>query len=213
MIKSKIKICGVQNIKTLKCCIDNKIDYFGLIFYKKSPRYVTNNQAIKLLDYSDKKKISSVGVFVNESIDKLNQLLKILKLNYIQLHGNEDDDYIKYIKKNNDIKIIKVISLGNHDDCEKVYNFKNANFFLFDYKPAKNELPGGNAKKFDWKLIKGIQVDKKWFISGGINIKNINDINKYAIPYGIDISSGVEVKLGIKSNHKIESLIKIYESR
>ena len=77
------------------------------------------------------------------------------------MHGNEDNDYIKYIKKNNDIKIIKVISL-NHDDCEKVYNYpRMLNFFLFDYKPAKNELPGGNAKKFDWKLIKGIQVDKK----------------------------------------------------
>lgn len=213
MIRSKIKICGVQNIKTLKCCIDNKIDYFGLIFYKKSPRYITYEQSIKLLNYSNNKKISSVGVFVNEPIDKLNQLLKVISINYIQLHGNEDDDYIKYIKKNNDIKVIKAISLENYKDCEKVHNFKHANIFLFDYKPTKNELPGGNAKKFDWELIKDIQVGKLWFISGGINIKNISDINKYAIPYGIDISSGVEVKPGIKSNYKIENLVKLYESR
>ena len=72
-------------------------------------------------------------------------------------------------------------------------------------------MPGGNAKSFDWKLINNIFIGKPWFLSGGIDINNINEIINYAIPYGIDISSGVEVKLGIKSDEKISSLMKTYE--
>lgn len=213
MIKSKIKICGIKNINTLKCCIKNKVDFYGLIFYKKSPRYITLNEAIKLIEYSNNYKISTVGVFVNEKIDKLKKLIKKLKLNYLQLHGNEDDDYIKYIKKNNDIKIIKSIGISNSQDFHKTKNYVNVDFFLFDYKPFKNELPGGNAKKFDWELLKNVEINKLWFLSGGINVNNIKDIKKYIIPYGIDISSGVEIKPGIKSEYKIESLIKLYDPK
>ena len=77
------------------------------------------------------------------------------------------------------------------------------NHFLFDYKPNKNELPGGNAKSFDWSLLKNINIDKPWFISGGININNIGEILNNLIPYGIDISSGVEDHPGIKNSNKI----------
>lgn len=212
LVKSKIKICGIKNISTLKCCIDNNVDFFGLIFYQKSPRNINFKQAKALLNYSLNKNILSVGVFVNEKINFLNNLLENLSLDYIQLHGKETNDYIKLLKKRK-VKIIKVISIKSDEDFLLVNNYPDADFFLFDYKPIKNELPGGNSKSFDWKLIIDIKIEKPWFLSGGININNIKEIENYAIPYGIDISSGVEVKLGIKSNHKIESLIKIYESR
>ena len=213
MNKSKIKICGIKKINTLKSCIENKIDFFGLIFYKKSPRFIKYDQAIRLINYSKNKKISSVGIFVDENINILNKTLKNLDIEYLQLHGTENNDYIKYTKQNNNIKIIKAISINSITDFSKTQNYGSADFFLFDYKPSKNELPGGNAKKFDWKLIQNIEIDKMWFLSGGININNINDISKYNIPYGIDISSGVEDSPGIKSNDKIKYLIKKYESK
>ena len=213
MIKSKIKICGIKSINTLNCCIENKVDYFGLIFYKNSPRYIKTDEALNLVQKSKNQNISSVGVFVNEKIDELNNLLKYLKIDNIQLHGSEDNDYIKYIKRKNEIKIIKVISVKNYDDIQKIKDFPNTDIFLFDYKPSNKELPGGNAKTFDWNLIKDINTGKSWFLSGGININNISKINNYANPYGIDISSGVENKPGIKSNEKITSLMKLYESK
>ena len=77
------------------------------------------------------------------------------------------------------------------------------------YKPEINELPGGNAKKFDWSLLHDIKINKPWFISGGININNVEEINKKLIPYGIDISSGVEEKPGIKNSRKIDALLEI----
>ncbi len=88
-------------------------------------------------------------------------------------------------------------------------NLQLSDYFLFDYKPKINELPGGNAKKFDWSLLQNITINKPWFISGGINVENVEQINNKLIPYGIDISSGVEEKPGIKSSHKISALLKI----
>ena len=213
MTKSKIKICGIKTIKTLQCCINNKIDFFGLVFYEKSPRNISIKRALKIINYVQNKEILSVGVFVNKSIKDIENILKFLDFNYIQLHGNENNDYIKSIKRNYNTEVIKAISIQNIRDLEKISDYPNADCFLFDYKPQNNELPGGNAKKFDWELLKDVNINKKWFISGGINIKNIGDINKYAIPYGIDISSGVEYKKGIKSNDKIISLKKFYEKK
>ena len=210
MIKPKIKICGIKNIETLNCCIKNNIDYFGLIFYNKSPRYIKIQSAQKLIAFSKNKKISSVGVFVNEPINDMDSFLKNINLKYLQLHGEEDNEYIKAVKKNN-IKVIKVISIRTSRDLLKISTYPDADLFLFDYKPIKNELPGGNAKTFNWEIINDIKIKKPWFLSGGININNIKEIKKFAIPYGIDISSGVEVNSGNKSNKKITSLIKSYE--
>ena len=80
---------------------------------------------------------------------------------------------------------------------------------LFDYKPKKNELPGGNAKSFDWSLLKDQNITKPWFISGGINKNNVNKLLENLTPYGIDISSGVEDKPGIKNINKIKDIVEL----
>ena len=213
MIKSKIKICGIKDISTLRCCIKNKVDFFGMIFYKKSPRSIKIKEAKNLIKYIQNKSIFSVGVFVNEPINQILQMIKKLKIDYVQLHGEENYDYINEIKKVISIKIIKNIPIKYSKDFLNTKKYSNVDMFLFDYKPSKDELPGGNAKTFSWDLISDIKIDKPWFLSGGINIHNINEIKNYAIPYGIDISSGVEDKLGIKSNGKITSLLKFYDTK
>ena len=80
---------------------------------------------------------------------------------------------------------------------------------MFDYKSEKNELPGGNAKRFNWSVLKDKNITKPWFISGGINRNNINELLENLIPYGIDISSGVEDKPGIKNSKKIKEIFDI----
>ena len=87
--------------------------------------------------------------------------------------------------------------------------YPNADFFLFDYKSKKNELPGGNAKSFKWSILKDKNIAKPWFISGGINKNNINKLLENITPYGIDISSGVEDRPGIKNTNKIKEIVKI----
>ena len=135
------------------------------------------------------------------------QAIEVLETK-IDQYSNELLDGLP-LKKEFDLKIIKSIGINNKDDLRKIDDLQLSDYFLFDYKPKINELPGGNAKRFDWSLLQNITINKPWFISGGINIDNIEQINNKLIPYGIDISSGVEEKPGIKSSHKINALLKI----
>ena len=201
-----IKICGIQNQDTVMCCENNSINFFGMIFYPKSPRNISIENANKLNKLSEKLNINGVGVFVNKDIYELEAIIKYVNLKYVQLHGSEDELYIKNLKKFG-VKVIKSISVSNEDDLKKINNYQTADYFLFDYKPKKNELPGGNSKSFDWNILKSLKTDKPWFLSGGININNIQQILVDINPCGVDLSSGVEKELGIKDNHIINNFI------
>ena len=200
-----IKICGIQTKDTLLCCEKNNVDFFGMIFYRHSPRNISIENAKVLQKIAKNLNINGVGVFVNNNINQIEEIIKILKLKFIQLHGSEDETYIENLKKTG-VKIIKSISVSNQSDLNNIKKYQNADYFLFDYKPIKGELPGGNSKSFDWNILKNLETDKPWFLSGGININNIEKI-KDLNPIGIDLSSGVEKELGIKDNGIINNFI------
>ena len=202
------KICGLKNKESLFCCEKNNADFFGMIFYEKSPRNITLNEANILINTSKNLRIRPVGVFVDHEINDLKKIISSLSLQHIQLHGSEDQLYIDEIKNQFDVKIIKKISINNSEDLNINNKFKNIDYLLFDYKPDSDELPGGNAKSFDWNLLKDQKINIPWFISGGINETNVKNIQILLNPNGIDLSSGVEVSKGIKSNSKINNLFK-----
>jgi len=204
------KICGLKNKESVICCEKNNVDLFGMIFYEKSPRNISFKQAENLVNLSSDLKIKPVGVFVNHNINDLKKIILSLDLKYIQLHGDENQIYIDELKNEFAIKIIKKFSLKKKQDLNKINNFNNIDYLIFDYKPEKNELPGGNSKTFDWNLLKDKTVELPWFISGGINETNIKKIQKLINPNGIDLSSGVEQSKGIKSNQKINNLFKVF---
>ena len=206
-----IKICGIKNKQTLLCCEKNNVDFYGMIFYHKSPRNINFQKAKELQIESKNLKINGVGVFVNEEINKIKIYIKELELKFVQLHGDEDANYINELYKS-DVKVIKKISIRNQKDIRKINNFMNADYFLFDYKPEFNELPGGNAKSFDWNIIKNLQIDKPWFLSGGVKLDNINLIKSKINPFGVDLSSGVEKELGIKDNQIINNFIEKFNN-
>ncbi len=201
-----VKICGIKNKKTLLCCEKNKVNFFGMIFYNKSPRNISFKKAKELQDIAKKLKIKGVGVFVNKELNEIIKLIKDLNLKFVQLHGEENNKYISKLKKMN-IKIIKQISIKTREDLINYKKYTEADYFLFDYKPKDNELPGGNAKSFDWNIIKNLKISKPWFLSGGVEIKNIHLIRTKIKPFGIDLSSGVEKKLGIKDNQIINNFM------
>ena len=204
------KICGLREKDSLICCEANKVDFFGLVFYEKSPRNINLNEAKQLVEFSKNLTIKPVGVFVNHKISVLKDIITFLNLKYIQLHGDESQSYINEIKNEFKLKIIKNISIKNEGDLDKINKFENIDYLLFDYKPKSDELPGGNSKSFDWNLLKGITINLPWFVSGGINESNIKNIQKTINPHGIDLSSGVEQSLGIKSNKKINNLFRLF---
>ncbi len=200
------KICGIKNEDTLICCEDNSVDFFGMIFYPKSPRNISIEDASNLQKKSENLNINGVGVFVNKNINEIEDIINKVRLKYVQLHGSEDEEYIKTLKRIG-VKVIKSISISNINDLRNISNYNSSDYFLFDYKPMKNELPGGNAKSFNWNILKNLNTNKPWFISGGISIKNIQEILSDINPYGVDLSSGVEKELGIKDNHIINNFI------
>ena len=198
------KICGIKNEDTLICCEDNSVDFFGMIFYPKSPRNISIEDASNLQNKSENLNINGVGVFVNKNINEIEDIIKKVRLKYVQLHGLEDEEYIKTLKRIG-VKVIKSISISNINDLRNISKYNSSDYFLFDYKPMKNELPGGNAKSFDWNILKNLNTNKPWFLSGGISIKNIQEILNDINPFGVDLSSGVEKELGIKDNHIINN--------
>ena len=200
------KICGIKKEDTLICCEDNSVDFFGMIFYPKSPRNISIEDASNLQKKSENLNINGVGVFVNKNINEIEDIIKKVRLKYVQLHGSEDEEYIKTLKRIG-VKVIKSISISNINDLRNISNYNSSDYFLFDYKPINNELPGGNAKSFDWNILKNLNTNKPWFLSGGISIENIHEILNDINPFGVDLSSGVEKELGIKDNHIINNFI------
>ena len=204
------KICGLKNEESLICCEKNNVDFFGIIFYDKSPRNISINEAKRLTYLSVNLKIKPVGVFVNHNMNELKKIIFSLGFKYIQLHGDENQEYIDELKNTFEIKIIRKISINTTGDLDKIKDYNNIDYLLFDYKPEINELPGGNSKTFDWSLLQGKKFQLPWFISGGVNATNIKNIQNTINPNGIDLSSGVEELKGIKSNRKINSLFNIF---
>ena len=202
-----IKICGILHKNTLLCCERNNVEFFGMVFYPKSPRNISIESAKNLLKISRSLKIKGVGVFYNKDISELENIIKVINLKFVQLHGSEDETYINKVKRNG-CKVIKSISISKKDDLNKIDKYKSVDYFLFDYKPIEGELPGGNAKSFNWSLLQNLKINKPWFLSGGVNINNIQQINDVINPYGVDLSSGVEKELGIKDNRIINNFIR-----
>jgi len=204
------KICGLREKDSILCCEANNVDFFGLIFYKKSPRNISYKNARELINFATDLRINPVGVFVNQRISDLKDIITNLNLQHIQLHGDENQEYINEIKNIFSVKIIKKFSIESEKDLVKANQINNIDYLLFDYKPSSGELPGGNSKSFDWNLLKNAQIKLPWFVSGGINESNIKNIKKTLNPNGIDLSSGVEESLGKKSNKKINNLLRLF---
>jgi phosphoribosylanthranilate isomerase len=178
-------------------------DYMGFLFYKDSPRFVgAHFQIPNELDPS----IKRVGVFVNESSDRILGLSSQHRFDYIQLHGDETPDQCRFLKEK-ELGLIKVFGVDNKFDFECVKPFEPyVNFFLFDYKGA---LRGGNGVPFDWQVLQQFKSSIPFFLSGGINADNIEGIHGLTHPnlHAIDVNSGVEDSYGIKNKYKLEELL------
>jgi phosphoribosylanthranilate isomerase len=201
----KIKLCGFTEVKTIETAIDHGCDFIGVVFAKNSIRYVDPNSA-KILSKIIPDSVGRVAVVVNETLENLHKINQNFQPNFFQLHGDEDIKYIENLKKIfPKISLIKAISIFTKNDLTKIKNFDNhIDYFLLD-----NKNPG-SGEVFDWSILQNFNPVKPYFLSGGINIKNIEEAIKIVNPKFIDISSGIEEKRGIKSpNLIIEILQKI----
>lgn len=204
----KLKVCGLTKLDQIQELISMNTDFLGFIFYEKSPRYVLNH--LSLEDISKVNHRGKVGVFVNEDLDKILETAEKANLNFIQLHGDESENFISELKEklNSEIGIIKVLRIGNEkpesaSSIQETINqqIKTSNYLLFD---TDSKAFGGTGKQFDWNILNQIEIPLPYFLSGGIsdeNIDNIKILNQK--PVALDINSKFELEAGNKDLDKI----------
>jgi|GEM_PF-70062 len=204
----QLKVCGLTRLNQIKELIELKIDFLGFIFYEKSPRFVLNHLTLEQI--SEINHQGKVGVFVNEDLDEIVEISEQANLNFIQLHGDETEDFISQLRQrlNAKIRIIKVIRIANQTENleSKIHNLKSKiDYILFD---TDSKAFGGTGKTFDWKILNEINIPLPYFLSGGISLENINQLSTINYqPVALDINSKFEIEAGNKDLVKIKKLI------
>jgi phosphoribosylanthranilate isomerase len=211
---TQVKICGIKDEKALRAAINYGADFIGFVFFEKSPRYISPQNAALLCNQVNdlENNWQKVALLVNPSDEYIIEVMDHLNPNIIQLHGKEDVSRINGIKTliNHSAKIMKCFSISNAEDLKAVNDFIGiADYMLFDAKsPKGSELPGGNAVSFDWNLLSDFNIDVPWMLAGGLNANNVTEAITKSNAKIVDVSSGVEDVPGIKNIDKIKEFIK-----
>ena len=206
----QVKVCGLTKLNQIKELVDLEVDFLGFIFYEKSPRYVLNHLSLEQI--SEINHQAKVGVFVNEDLEKIIEISGQADLNFIQLHGNETEEFISELRQKLNLKIgiIKVIRIGNLTENleSKILNLKSKiDYLLFD---TDSKAFGGTGKTFDWNILNDIEIPIPYFLSGGISLENIHQLSTINLqPIALDINSKFEIEAGNKDLEKIKEFIKL----
>ncbi|WP_426480294.1 phosphoribosylanthranilate isomerase [Chryseobacterium sp. R2ACT005] len=217
----KLKVCGLTQLNQIQELIAINVDFLGFIFYAKSPRYVLNHlglDEISTIDHHGK-----TGVFVNEDPDTILKIVQKAGLHFVQLHGDESDRFIAELRQklNPEVKIIKVIRIGNNNSETKnkilqtfslqqtTGNLSPISYYLFD---TDGKAFGGTGKQFDWSLLNNLTIPLPYFLSGGISEENIGNIEALQQkPYALDINSKFETEPGYKDIDRIKKFKDLYQ--
>jgi len=225
-----IKICGITNTGDAEVAVRCGTDALGFVFSTDSPRRISLEAASSIIDYlrdisahngKDNTKgkgnrmgaAEKVGVFVNEDLGKITSFTKELKLDRVQLSGDESTDYIKRLKEIvPDIKVIKAIRVGSDagDRSEKIrktvkeFRIQADNILMDSYHPFKY---GGTGKTLDLETAKSFGSIPGFILSGGLDHLNIGEAIRSIRPFGIDVSSRLESSPGKKDHQLVKNFI------
>ena len=192
----KIKVCGLTNTENAVAVVALPINYYGMIFYPKSPRNVDRNSAIRV-SKAVKPNRNGVGVFVNAPIDKILSAIADIALTTIQLHGDESPEQCQELKLSG-LTVIKAFRINDSFNFETVNRYEPyCNYFLLD---TAGKIQGGTGSKFDWEILNKYTGKVPFFLSGGIGPEDAHALKQIRHPgfYGIDLNSRFETAPGIK---------------
>ena len=203
MKRVRVKICGITIKEQALAIAALNVDALGFILYQKSPRYIKPNKIRSIINVLPPF-VKTVGVFVNESIADLTEIMLQSGLDLAQLSGDESPDYCRQLPENG-ISWIRSFRIRDPADLDQTALFP-ANYILLDAWSDKDF--GGTGKTFDWHIIDQLPDRYEIILAGGINLENVEKAIKSVQPYGIDVSSGVEESPGVKSIEKVKALLK-----
>jgi phosphoribosylanthranilate isomerase len=199
---TQVKICGITNKDDSLFAAQCGAAALGFIFYLPSPRYITPEDARKIISALPDEVIK-VGVFVNERTEEIKRIMEYCTLDMIQLHGDESPEYCRQFPAST---IIKAVELKNDDDLKHAMNYDVA-AILVDSRHAG--LYGGTGKKVNWDLAVALGNKKTVILSGGLNEGNIAKAIQTVAPAALDLNSGVEISPGRKDHEKLVRIFNI----
>lgn len=203
----EVKICGLNDDEAIDAALEAGADYLGFVFFAKSPRAVTAEQAAELTQFVEGAK--KVGLFVDPDDALLDEVTAHLRLDLLQFHGTETPERLAQVREEYGVAVMKVIPVATKDDLAAAEPFFDVvDMILFDAKPPKGaDLPGGNAVSFDWSILKGYKCPVPWMLAGGLTAANVAEAIKATGARAVDVSSGVESSPGVKDPAKIAAFV------
>lgn len=198
MLVVKVKICGITNYEDAAAAVNIGADLLGFNFYPKSPRYVTAEQATKVINKLPAF-VNVAGVFVNAEFDEIHETISQCQLSWIQLHGDETPEFCSQFLSIN-VKTIKALRVKDEADIERANDYYTDAVLLDAFDPEKY---GGTGITFDWNIVG--HIGKRVFLAGGINPENAAAAVELGV-YGIDVCSGIESEPGKKDHKKMQKL-------
>jgi phosphoribosylanthranilate isomerase len=206
-----VKVCGLSDPDALAAAVEGGARWLGFIFYPPSPRALSPDRAAGLAAQAPAA-CSKVGVLVDPDDALLDEVLKDVPLDYLQLHGAESPARVAAIRARTGCRVIKALKIAGSSDLASIAGHAAvADLLLFDAKPPPDPalLPGGNGLSFDWRLLQGLKVGRPWLLSGGLSADNLAAAVTLCDARAVDVSSGVERRPGEKDPAKITRFLEV----
>lgn len=193
----RVKICGITNAVDALAATEAGANFLGFNFYEKSPRHITESEAAKIRRQLSRK-VKVAGIFVNPLVADVITLRKSLKLDAVQLHGDETPATVAGISPV--VPVIKAFRVEPEFSLETLNEYPDAFAFLFD--SADTGQYGGTGHTTDWDVARRAAMVSRIILAGGLNVENVAAAVRIVRPYGIDVASGVESRPG-KKDHRL----------
>ncbi|WP_421905354.1 phosphoribosylanthranilate isomerase [Mameliella sp.] len=208
MADVRVKICGLTRPGDMEMVAGAGASYAGLVFFAKSPRNVTPEVA-RDLALEAPVGLAKVGLMVNPTDEFLDEVMRLVPLDMVQLHGAETPERVAEVRARWGLPVMKAVGVGAAEDLEKLAVYQQvADQILVDAKPPKGaDLPGGNGLAFDWKVIAGRRWSRPWMLAGGLTPENVGLAVAMTGTAQVDVSSGVESAPGIKDLGKVRAFV------
>lgn len=206
----RAKICGLNDPVSMRAAVDGGAAFVGLVFYPRSPRAVTPQQAAELAALVPVS-VGRIGLFVDPDDRAVEAVLNRCPLDLLQLHGDESIERVASLRERTGVRVMKVIRVAAPGDLEVAANYYPvADWLMFDARPPKDmkgALPGGNALAFDWLLLRDRDFPLPWMLAGGLNAGNVAEAVRLSGARFVDTSSGVEDRPGVKNPDRIRAFL------
>lgn len=205
----EVKICGLSSEDTLDAALAAGTDYVGFVLFPRSPRHVEVERAAELAKRA-RGKAGVVILTVDADDALLDRVMAEVKPDVLQLHGSETPERVADVATRYGVAVWKAVPIATSEDVRAAEVYDGvADRVLFDAKPPKGATrPGGNAVTFDWTLLAELDLSKRFVLSGGLDPENVAEALKVTRAPAVDVSSGVEIRPGLKDADKIEAFVR-----